>query len=165
MAINLSPDHEAIDVEVLEQAFPEQFKSEPQAVASDHDRYAYLEALSSQDPPTDAGYADYERNFKPSEKSVANDQPAGDTQPVEPEETQDTADQRSGRFTVHSFAEIQPRTSTWLLQGVLPDDDLVVLVGEEGIGKGLYAVDVIGRVTRAGHTVLIIAPRTTSNAS
>jgi hypothetical protein len=65
--------------------------------------------------------------------------------------------QKKGRFTVRTFADIQPRTSTWLLPGVLPDDDLTVFIGEEGIGKGLFSADVIARVTRAGHNVLIIA--------
>jgi hypothetical protein len=65
--------------------------------------------------------------------------------------------EKKGRFTVGGFTDVQSRTSTWLLPGVLPDDDLVVLVGEEGIGKGLFAVDVIARVTQAGHNVLIIA--------
>jgi hypothetical protein len=64
-------------------------------------------------------------------------------------------DRRKGRFTLHAFTELQPRTSTWL-EGI-PDDDLTVFIGEEGIGKGLYAADLIGRVTRAGHNVLIIA--------
>jgi AAA domain len=67
------------------------------------------------------------------------------------------ANQKKGRFTVRTFTDIQPRTSTWLLDGVLPDDDLTVFIGEEGIGKGLYAADVIARVTKAGHNVLIIA--------
>jgi len=65
--------------------------------------------------------------------------------------------EKKGRFTVGGFTDVQSRTSTWLLPGVLPDDDLVVLVGEEGIGKGLFAVDVIARVTQAGHNVLITA--------
>ena len=58
---------------------------------------------------------------------------------------------------MRTFTGVQPRTSTWLLDGVLPDDDLTVFIGEKGIGKGLFAADVIGRVTRAGHNVLIIA--------
>ena len=62
-----------------------------------------------------------------------------------------------GRFTVRTFADVTVRPSTYLLPGVLPDQELVVLVGEEGIGKGLFAVDCIARVTRAGHKVLIIA--------
>ena len=71
----------------------------------------------------------------------------GDTPPHE----------KKGRFTVRTFTDIQPRASTWLLDGVLPDDDLTVFIGEEGIGKGLFAADVITRVTKAGHNVLIIA--------
>jgi hypothetical protein len=43
--------------------------------------------------------------------------------------------QKKGRFTVRTFTDIQPRTSTWLLDGVLPDDDLTVFIGEEGIAK------------------------------
>jgi hypothetical protein len=66
-------------------------------------------------------------------------------------------EQKTGRFTVRTFAEIGRRTSTWLLPGAIPDDDLVVFIGEEGIGKGLFSADVIARVTKAGHNVLIIA--------
>jgi hypothetical protein len=66
-------------------------------------------------------------------------------------------EERKGRFTLRAFNEVDRRTSTWLLDGVLPDDDLTVFIGEEGIGKGLFCVDVIARVTRAGHNVLIIA--------
>jgi 5S rRNA maturation endonuclease (ribonuclease M5) len=73
--------------------------------------------------------------------------------PPEPEKTE----QKKGRFTVRTFADIQRRTSTWLVDGVLPDDDLTVFIGEEGIGKGLFSADVIARVTKAGHNVLIIA--------
>jgi hypothetical protein len=64
---------------------------------------------------------------------------------------------RIGAFAVRSFTDVKPRSSTWLLPGVLPDDDLCVEIGEEGIGKGLFNADVIARVTRAGHNVLIIA--------
>jgi hypothetical protein len=80
-----------------------------------------------------------------------------DLDPGEERDLDPGADQTRPRFTVRTFAEIEARTSTWLLPGVLPDDDLVVLVGEEGIGKGLFCVDVISRVTQAGHNVLIIA--------
>jgi hypothetical protein len=79
-----------------------------------------------------------------------------DSTPDAPEQDS-PADQPQARFVVRTFADVQPRTSTWLLPGVLPDDDLVVLVGEEGIGKGLFCIDVIARVTQAGHNVLIIA--------
>jgi hypothetical protein len=60
-------------------------------------------------------------------------------------------------FKVVSLAQIAVRTSTWLLPGVLPDDELAVLIGEEGIGKGLFCASCIARVTQAGHNVLIIA--------
>jgi hypothetical protein len=46
--------------------------------------------------------------------------------------------QKKGRFTVGTFADIQPRTSTWLVDGVLSDDDLTVFIGEEGIGKVFF---------------------------
>jgi hypothetical protein len=85
------------------------------------------------------------------------DQPQSPERNQQPEEPQDYADKRTGRFTVRTFAEIQRRTSTWLLDGVLPDDDLTVFIGEEGIGKGLFSADAIARVTGAGHNVLIIA--------
>jgi hypothetical protein len=76
-----------------------------------------------------------------------------------PEQNHDqkTNQDTKGRFTVRNFAEIPRRTSTWLVPGVLSDDDLTVFIGEEGIGKGLYAADLIARVTKAGHNVLIIA--------
>lgn len=61
------------------------------------------------------------------------------------------------RYAVRTFAQVEPRTSTYLLPGVLPDDELVVFIGEEGIGKGLFAVDCIARVTGAGHAVLAIS--------
>ena len=58
-------------------------------------------------------------------------------------------------FKVVSLAQIAVRPSTELLPG-FPDDELIVFIGEEGIGKGLYAADLISRVTNAGHSVLVI---------
>jgi hypothetical protein len=84
-------------------------------------------------------------------------QKAPETDRSEPSGTPEQNGQQTGRFTVRRFADIQPRTSTWLLNDLLPDDDLTVFIGEEGIGKGLFAATVIARVTKAGHNVLIIA--------
>jgi hypothetical protein len=97
------------------------------------------------------------RGTTPSRPEPSANEPPDNLGPEHEPPEAEVASQTTGRFTVRTFADIQPRTSTWLLPGVLPDDDLVVLVGEEGIGKGLFSVDVIARVTRAGHKVLIIA--------
>jgi hypothetical protein len=59
-------------------------------------------------------------------------------------------------FTLHTLAEVIVRPSTDLVPGI-PDDELIVLVGEEGIGKGLYCASTIARVTKAGYNVLIVA--------
>jgi hypothetical protein len=66
----------------------------------------------------------------------ANYQPPTDHET--PREYNNMHAQKKGRFTVGTFADIQPRTSTWLVDGVLPDEDLTVFIGEEGIAKVLF---------------------------
>lgn len=51
------------------------------------------------------------------------------------------------RFSAVSFADIQPRATEWVLQDLLPAAEIVVLVGEEGIGKGLWCCNLIARIT------------------
>ena len=93
----------------------------------------------------------------PTDYEIPPESDMPDQEPGAPSSVSPGNQHTKGRFTVGTFDKVQPRTSTWLEPGILPDDDLVVLIGEEGIGKGLFSVDVIARVTRAGHTVLIIA--------
>ena len=66
-------------------------------------------------------------------------------------------EKRKSPFTVISLAEIKVRPSTDLLPDLLPDDELIVFVGEEGIGKGLFCAEAITLVTKLGFNVLIIS--------
>jgi hypothetical protein len=51
---------------------------------------------------------------------------------------------------------VKPRPTTWLVRDLIPDGDLTVLIGEEGIGKGLWWTDIAARLTRQGHKGLLI---------
>ena len=53
----------------------------------------------------------------------------------------------SRTFTVVPFTDITERTIEWLVQGWIPRGTAVVLVGEEGIGKGLFCASLIADVT------------------
>lgn len=53
----------------------------------------------------------------------------------------------SRTFSVVPFSDISERTIEWLVEGTIPRHTAVVLVGEEGIGKGLYCASLIAKVT------------------
>ena len=69
------------------------------------------------------------------------------------------ADVVDDRFTAVCLADIEARQVEWLVPGVLPKSELVILVGEEGIGKGLWWVHLTAQLTRGASPipVLIIA--------
>lgn len=54
------------------------------------------------------------------------------------------------------FSEITERTIEWLVEGTIPRATAVVLVGEEGIGKGLYCANLISRVTAAPNAINVL---------
>lgn len=67
-------------------------------------------------------------------------------------------DGKIGAFTVITLSDVKRRKTVWLIPGLLPAGDVVVAVGEEGIGKGLWWIAQVKRVTDAGrHVVLIVA--------
>lgn len=60
------------------------------------------------------------------------------------------------RFSVIRMSEIPYRMTEWVIPGLLPASDVVVLVGEEGIGKGLWWIEQIRQVTTRGEAVVLI---------
>jgi len=63
-----------------------------------------------------------------------------------------------GGFTVKTMTDIKSKITQWVIPDLLPASDVAVLVGEEGIGKGLWWIAQVKRVTDAGqHVVLIVA--------
>jgi hypothetical protein len=54
------------------------------------------------------------------------------------------------------MSKIQARPTEWIVPGLLPASDVAVLVGEEGIGKGLWWIEQVRRVTDAGMPVVLI---------
>lgn len=56
-----------------------------------------------------------------------------------------------------SMSDVKEREMVWLLPGLLPREDVTVLVGEEGIGKGLWWVDVVRRVQLETRVLVIAA--------
>lgn len=58
---------------------------------------------------------------------------------------------------VVSMQDVEATPSRWLIDGLLPIGGVTALVGDEGIGKGLYWVHLIARLAAQGHRTLVIA--------
>lgn len=86
------------------------------------------------------------------DEQPTSDQPAGGREPPPDPGGDDTGP----RFTAVRMSDLAPRDTEWIIPGLLPACDVVVLVGEEGIGKGLWWLAQVRRVTDAGMPVLLI---------
>ena len=56
------------------------------------------------------------------------------------------ATETSGLYVI-SFSEIEAKHVEYLLPGLLPKEQITVLLGEEGVGKGLYCSYLVARLT------------------
>lgn len=67
-------------------------------------------------------------------------------------------EEQTERFAVVTMSEVKAKATEWVVPGLLPASDVAVLVGDEGLGKGLWWIAQIQRVTdRGGHVLLIAA--------
>lgn len=56
-----------------------------------------------------------------------------------------------------SFADIAPEETHWILPDLLPSNELVFVVGEEGIGKGLWWSHLLARLTTGPNALDVLA--------
>ena len=64
-----------------------------------------------------------------------------------PSDTESATEEQIKRFTSISFSDITERETRWIVPDLIPEGDAVILLGEEGIGKGLWWTYIIGKVT------------------
>ena len=60
------------------------------------------------------------------------------------------------RLTLVSFADITERTIEWLVPDLIPKAEVVIGLGEEGIGKGLWWAWLLGRVTTGPDAIDVV---------
>ena len=60
------------------------------------------------------------------------------------------------KFTAVRMSDIPERPTLWAIDGLLPLSDVAVLVGEEGIGKGLWWIEQVRQITSDGYDVVLI---------
>jgi ABC-type uncharacterized transport system ATPase subunit len=57
-------------------------------------------------------------------------------------------DDRRGRRLFETLCNIPAKTRKWVWTGVIPEGQLTLLIGEPGVGKSIFAMDVIAWSTR-----------------
>ena len=76
--------------------------------------------------------------------------------PTDPHTTPMSKSVESVGFRTIRIDEVNPMATTYVVPGLVPRGDLVVLVGEEGIGKGLFWTRIVAERSRAGRVTLLI---------
>ncbi|MBA3999375.1 AAA family ATPase [Brevundimonas sp.] len=64
------------------------------------------------------------------------------------------ASPRNSRYVFENFADLQPRSSPWLIKGVLPARGVAFIVGQSKAGKSFLAIDIALNLAVGSETVL-----------
>jgi hypothetical protein len=60
------------------------------------------------------------------------------------------------KYSVVRMSDVEEKPTEWVIEGILPASDVVVLIGEEGIGKGLWWIEQTRAITSLGDAVVLI---------
>ena len=59
-------------------------------------------------------------------------------------------------FSSVPFLDIQERPTEWIMDGVIPANDAIIFLGDEGLGKGLWWCHILGLITTGANPIDVL---------